>query len=657
MKIDLCQIRLRNAARGLSATLLLLPLASASYAVTVTPRKADTAADAVGVNISRYYNWSGYESTITAWLYKTGIRHIRASVPGTYPTGGNTAGGYDAAYGPGETTRYINWLNQAGIRDLLIAWPNTSGNSSYNPWLLVSALNGDTRIVNSAVPPCERVETNNEFDTNAGNPCGGDSTWTSSLITQTTNNWNNFHTWMPVVGPSFLDTKDSPGMLHSAWAASSSYMNYGNLHVYPITSYIENTTYGGGNPCGTAASALSAQQDIDNYGLVSGANSQLVSETGYHNTTGGITQKATAIYLPRIALTFLGKNVPYSYFYELLDSKLNQTGSEANFGLITSNATQTTFTPKTQFYSIRNFIALLGDRDALADTTWSPSSLTYTTTGAPTDMISMAFQKRDGRSYLVFWRPWQSCTDAGVDNPLTATNISVTFTSAFSQAIWYRPSLSTQTSDNGPTAGGSASNTTTISNVPIADDITVIEVRPSCPLLSGIETADTQPLSNTVDSSAGVTAATCAPVVVTNDTAATVPHNGVKALAIAGTASGGASTYDYFKIFTTSIPITSGMKLRYWINPQQANGRYVAVDFHCTDGTTLGGSAAIDQNGYSMSAAAGHGGSIKLGQWSEVRCTLPAALVGKTIDKVDLAFDHAGATGAFKAYIDDIQIK
>ncbi len=51
---------------------------------------------------------------------------------------------------------------------------------------------------------------------------------------------------------------------------------------------------------------------------------------------------------------------------------------------------------------------------------------------------------------------------------------------------------------------------------------------------------------------------------------------------------------------SVSLSITSDSYLEYYIYPQNDNGRYVGVDFHCTDGTTLRDSGAVDQNGYSM---------------------------------------------------------
>src|SRR5260370_9413869 len=96
-----------------------------------------------------------------------------------------------------------------------------------------------------------------------------------------------------------------------------------------------------------------------------------------------------------------------------------------------------------------------------------------------------------------------------------------------------------------------------------------------------------------------------------------------------GTANGTSATNVYFKVFSVNMPISSTTVLDYWIYPQQDNGRYVAVDFHCTDGTTLRDSGAVDQNGFSVHPNAGHCGNIPINAWSEVRSNLGPQLPGK----------------------------
>lgn len=132
-------------------------------------------------------------------------------------------------------------------------------------------------------------------------------------------------------------------------------------------------------------------------------------------------------------------------------------------------------------------------------------------------------------------------------------------------------------------------------------------------------------------------------------------HAGITALMYSGTANGG-TTHCYFKVFQVNIPITSRTVLDYWIYPQQDNGRYVGVDFHCTDGTTLRDSGALDQNGFNIHPYFGHGGNIPLNTWSEIKCNTGMWLIGKTVDKIWVAFDRSNGSGQFRGYIDDLSI-
>jgi hypothetical protein len=133
-------------------------------------------------------------------------------------------------------------------------------------------------------------------------------------------------------------------------------------------------------------------------------------------------------------------------------------------------------------------------------------------------------------------------------------------------------------------------------------------------------------------------------------------HTGTAALMYAGTANAGASTNCDYGVFSVNLPISSSTALDYWVYPQQDNGRYVAIDFHCTDGSTLAESGAVDQNGSSLDPRAGHGGNIPLNAWSEVKSDVGSKLAGKVVDKIWIAYDHPGSTGQFRGYVDDLSI-
>lgn len=130
-------------------------------------------------------------------------------------------------------------------------------------------------------------------------------------------------------------------------------------------------------------------------------------------------------------------------------------------------------------------------------------------------------------------------------------------------------------------------------------------------------------------------------------------HSGTSSLMVAGTDNSTASSYCYYKVFDVDIPVTSDMRLNYWINPQNENGRYVSVDLICTDGTTLRDSGALDQKGNSMHPSAPKG---TVNQWNQERCDIGKWLKGKTIDRILIGYDQPASSGQYRAYIDDISI-
>jgi hypothetical protein len=130
-------------------------------------------------------------------------------------------------------------------------------------------------------------------------------------------------------------------------------------------------------------------------------------------------------------------------------------------------------------------------------------------------------------------------------------------------------------------------------------------------------------------------------------------HTGTASLMFSGNDNNATSSFCYFKVFDVNIPITSTTKLTYWFYPQMELARGVAVDFVCTDGTTLRDSGAVDQNGILM-----HPGNSRgtINTWNQVICNVGQKLNGKTIDRILVGYDYGPSTGQFRGFIDDIQI-
>lgn len=132
-------------------------------------------------------------------------------------------------------------------------------------------------------------------------------------------------------------------------------------------------------------------------------------------------------------------------------------------------------------------------------------------------------------------------------------------------------------------------------------------------------------------------------------------HSGNTAIRYSGSSTGTPS-YCYMIAYRVDLAVTTDTWLTYWILPQQDNGRFVAVDLHCTDGSALSTSGAIDENGFSVAPAAGHGGAIELYAWTPIRCHAGNWLAGKTIDKIWVGYASTSTVGQYRGYIDDLVI-
>ena len=188
---------------------------------------------------------------------------------------------------------------------------------------------------------------------------------------------------------------------------------------------------------------------------------------------------------------------------------------------------------------------------------------------------------------------------------------------------------------------------------------------------SGLEAGQTQPTwTNTVDngspgggglSNVGPVAGPSTPELgVRNETY----QSGSAALMYSGQAQGGSTTFAYLKLFDFSsqpLAVAAGMRFSYWIYPQSSvtsslvsgrNSAYVALDFVCTDGTTLRGSGLRDQDGVGIHPSL-QGASLALDTWNYVTVDL-TPLAGKAVNRVSLGYDQGGSTGGYRGYVDDI---
>jgi hypothetical protein len=193
---------------------------------------------------------------------------------------------------------------------------------------------------------------------------------------------------LPVIGPSLVhrESRDALGDL-------SAHLDRGNLHPYS-----------GGLP---PVRNLADEQQL--MSAVSGDKPLIISEVGYHTDmahTGPhrpASERAVAVYTPRIALEAFRFGIERSYIFQLLDpwspaaaQARGIPASENSFGLLRWD-----LSPKPAFHALRNLLrAVDGDSAPLA----SPGTLRVGLEGAGSDVRSLLLRSADGSLALVLWR-------------------------------------------------------------------------------------------------------------------------------------------------------------------------------------------------------------------------------------------------------------
>ena len=375
----------RPSTRRMAATALTVAAAGAgaaspSQADAAPARSADGFVDSIGVNVHLGYSDTPYarHDIVQKKLTRLGVRYIRDHLfpdrPDMYQT--------------------FRSLAKCGIKTNLIV------GDPMRRWT-IGPLDSQLDLIKkeNLGDAVESLEGPNEYDLQ------GDPNWEPVLREYQRRLYRRAKSdpdlsRYPVLGPSLVDVR-SYGQLGDV----SGSLDYGNIHPYP----------GGEQPDGQ-------DSDLDQLSAFATRNSRSkpvqVTETGYHNglrsasTHLPATERAAAIYMPRLFLDYYRKGVSRAYSYELIDQRPDpkRVDSEANFGLLRND-----YSEKPAYTAIRRTIDLLSDPGPRFKT----SALRYSVSGSKAGVKRMLLQKRDGTFYLALWRDesvWNP-TDLGRQSP------------------------------------------------------------------------------------------------------------------------------------------------------------------------------------------------------------------------------------------------
>ena len=218
-------------------------------------RMADSAADMVGVNTHISYRGTvydtGFDAIVRPRLLELGVRHIRDN-PGTWR---------DALV----RSRFID-LARDGVRTLMINWPERGSGRDY-----VEALNEQAgfKVVEAVEPPNERDGTWRWFDFGPR--------WATRMRAFVAEMYPAYKgspaaVDLPVLGPAFANTRDSPREYAEVFPEARLHMDVGNLHDY--SGLHPESPRGGGW-------GISVRDAVEEYRLLAGRKALWVTENGY----------------------------------------------------------------------------------------------------------------------------------------------------------------------------------------------------------------------------------------------------------------------------------------------------------------------------------------------------------------------------------------
>ncbi len=377
---------------------------------SLAPRRAEDFASSIGVNIhlsyfDRVYG-SGFQSIIVPRLRELGVRHVR--------DGGTVLP--DNAWMNDVYSRWRILTDETGARFTIImsarrtaSGPGTNYSDMSHVYELRDRI-GAERI--------EAFEGLNEHDQSGRPDFASDVRASQRALYNVVKGDVSLSSRFAVLGPSFANvaTVGQVGDL-------SGYMDQGVIHPYD----------GGQIP------TTNLRANTDAIKGVSGSKPIQATEVGYHTASNStnpwhwaLNENAQAKYTLREFLELYNAGVRRSFAYELIDEGTDLSDMEQNFGLLRNDGSR-----KPAFESLRNLIAVLGDRDAQA---FSLHPIRVRMSGDTAGVRKMVLEKSNGRRYLVLWLNTLSYDKVGRrDVNATAQSVTLSFADLIAQANIFVP--------------------------------------------------------------------------------------------------------------------------------------------------------------------------------------------------------------------------
>jgi hypothetical protein len=396
---------------------------------TIRAKSADAFVASMGVNVHMEYSKTPYAryGLINDRLTSLGMRHIRDEINDPDPA-------------------FVTELNAIGdlgyTLDGLIEGGNDypTNHQKLDPTAVVSLIDNLHSVIDAVEGPDEPDD---------GGFLYGPGYWhyPRGAVMESVDLWNI------VKGSSVAEVSSLPIVVMSEGTPqdfarlaaipppAKDYSNYGNMHAYQ-----------GG---------MEGDHQLSNVymrtaRILTGNEPLWTTEMGYHNYTPylgnneqqGVSQRASAIYLPIAFLSGFQLEVMRTFSYELIDevddptlthkcgeapSGLQYCSGEGHYGLLNFDGS-----PKPAFTALQHLIEILQEPGAPE---FKPGELPITISGAPGTMRETLLQKSDGEYYLAIWNDvlvyrLATSTEPGADVDPPAVPVTLTFSQPYDFTVY-----------------------------------------------------------------------------------------------------------------------------------------------------------------------------------------------------------------------------
>jgi hypothetical protein len=401
--------------------------------------RSSVAANAIGVNTHLNYLGSVYDlhyaDIIRPRLIELGTKHIRDHL-------GNKM----------VNDRFTELAHQHGIKLLLIS--DDSGKDLEQSRNEIIRLN---QFI-PAIPVVDLIEPANERDigwkANWGKLCNYMATYQDIF------KGNAETKAIPLLGPSFANTRNSALDFGLVCKKATALMDMGNLHAYSGL-YPEAPMAGGWG--------ISFDRAVDSYRTISGDHPIIETESGYKMSEGAdghpaVSERTAAKYAPRLVLSRLKAGINQLYFYQLINNS-------EDFGLLNTDGS-----PRLQYTALKNFIHLMGDQGG----SFEPGVIDFSLKGNLEGIQQQVFQNSKGKFLLLIWQGIEGSKGGTKNNDYSDVNnperlLRLTLSKKAKQIKVYRPSFDTMPDGNGIKPVNSYPGTSIVS-LSIPDHILCVEI-------------------------------------------------------------------------------------------------------------------------------------------------------------------------------------